>query len=183
MSNEEILNQIPLSSLPSRYGIGRTAVYSRIKALNVQPIRKGKKAFLSQSQIKLLDKLHEYLNQGDSMTEAIAKLFPVSKNSFSDTMFSEQVSEQVYLKRNDFLNLMESFINQKNKDFLAPQRALEEAYQNQWEITSSQLAQILEIKAKNLSKYNSLERFGFILTKVGRKSSQTTWKVSKHNKE
>jgi hypothetical protein len=179
MIDEEIQKQIPLSSLPSRYGVGRTAVYSRIQSLKLEPIRKGKKAFLTESQIKLLDQLHEYLSQGDSIKEASAKIFSVQNDSFSDIMFSEQVSEQITLKRNDLLNLMESLINQKHKDCLAPQRALEEAYQNCWEITSSQLAQILEIKAKNLSKYHSLERYGFILTKIGRQSSETTWKVTK----
>ncbi len=179
MSDEALLDQIPLSALQSRYGLGRTAVYSRIQALKLQPLRQGKKAFITQPQLDLLDQLHEYLSRGDSMAEAIAKISPSPKTTFADTMFSELFSEQVYLKKKDLLALMQSLVNQQTTDPLAPQRALEEAYQHGWEISTSQLAQILGIKAKNLSRHESLCRYGFIITKCGRLGTEIAWKVSK----
>ena len=36
---------IPLSQLPSRYGIARSNLYNRLKDLKIKPVKQGRKAF------------------------------------------------------------------------------------------------------------------------------------------
>ncbi|MBE9037190.1 hypothetical protein [aff. Roholtiella sp. LEGE 12411] len=38
------VDRVPLSQLPSRYSIARSALYTRLKDLQIEPIREGKKA-------------------------------------------------------------------------------------------------------------------------------------------
>ena len=39
----EIDHRIPVSQLPSRYGIVRSAVYTRLKDLQIEPVKEGRK--------------------------------------------------------------------------------------------------------------------------------------------
>lgn len=44
------VDHVPLSQLPSRYGIDRSAFYTRLKDLKIEPEKQGKRAFLDASQ-------------------------------------------------------------------------------------------------------------------------------------
>ncbi|MEP0884081.1 hypothetical protein NDI49_21255 [Trichocoleus sp. ST-U3] len=99
------IDRIALSGLQSRYGIGRTAVYTRIQALQIDPLRKGNKAFVTSEQLKLLDELHGLLELGNSMSEALEKMgrqttqeFDTeqrsTKSPLSSKLFTEQYSER-----------------------------------------------------------------------------------------
>ena len=57
-------DRLPISSLTDRYGIGRTALYDRLKALGIEPTKDGRKSYLKSEQIQLLDQLHHHLSQG-----------------------------------------------------------------------------------------------------------------------
>ena len=41
------IDLIPVSQLPSRYGIARSAVYTRLKDLQIEPVKEGRKAFVN----------------------------------------------------------------------------------------------------------------------------------------
>jgi hypothetical protein len=47
-------DRVPLSQLPSRYGIARSALYTRLKDLQIEPFKEGKKAYVSASELELL---------------------------------------------------------------------------------------------------------------------------------
>ncbi len=74
MASDAQIDRIALSGLQSRYGIGRTAVYTRIQALQIEPLRKGNKAFVTSEQLKLLDELHGLLELGNSISESLEKM-------------------------------------------------------------------------------------------------------------
>jgi hypothetical protein len=208
MASDAQIDRIALSGLQSRYGIGRTAVYTRIQALQIEPIRKGNKAFVTSEQLKLLDELHEYLKLGNSMSEALEKMgrqttqeFDTEKINTKSPLSSEQYSEQSLAKGEssaiaaslaaliqEVTRTQEQMLAQQRQiaelyrstaDPLAPQRALEEAYQHGWQLSTSQLAQILGLSPKNLGRYQAFEQFGFTFTRCGRQSQQTTWTVTK----
>jgi hypothetical protein len=40
------IDRVPVSQLPSRYGIARSALYTRLKDLKIEPEKQGKKAFV-----------------------------------------------------------------------------------------------------------------------------------------
>ncbi len=63
------VDRVPLSQLPSRYGIARSALYTRLKDLQIEPFKEGKKAYLSASQMELLDRLHSHIRNGGTTPE------------------------------------------------------------------------------------------------------------------
>ncbi len=58
------IDRIPVSQLPSRYGIARSALYTRLKDLQIEPLKEGRKAYVNDEQLKLLDDLHEHISRG-----------------------------------------------------------------------------------------------------------------------
>lgn len=212
MASDAQIDRIALSGLQSRYGIGRTAVYTRIQSLQIEPLRKGNKAFVTSEQLKLLDELHGLLELGNSISEALEKMgrqtsqeldteqrntkLPLPGKMFTG-QYSEQkvqgdestalvaslvtlmkevryTQEQILTQQHQMADLYRSTV-----DPLAPQRALEEAYQHGWKLSTSQLAQILSLSPKNLGRYQAFDQFGFTFTKCDRQSQQTTWTVTK----
>ena len=45
-----ILDRVPISQLPSRYGIARSNLYTRLKDLGIEPEKEGKRAYVNASQ-------------------------------------------------------------------------------------------------------------------------------------
>ncbi|HEY9662405.1 MAG TPA: hypothetical protein V6C65_28450 [Allocoleopsis sp.] len=63
-------------------------------------------------------------------------------------------------------------------DPLANLRALEEAYEKGWLLSSSQLAPLVGLKSLHGKAF---DRFGFRFTKVGRNGAEAAWKITKAN--
>ena len=63
------IDRVPLSQLPSRYSIARSALYTRLKDLQIEPSKEGRKAYVSAAQLQLLDDLHEHINKGGTTGE------------------------------------------------------------------------------------------------------------------
>ncbi len=66
-------------------------------------------------------------------------------------------------------------------DLLASLRGLEEAYRNQWLLSTSELAQLLKLSPKTVRSYGArFEDAGFVFTRAGtRKRGEVAWKISK----
>ncbi|NEO65154.1 MAG: hypothetical protein F6J98_34075, partial [Moorea sp. SIO4G2] len=58
------IDKIPVKDLQTRYNIGRTALYERIKHANIKPSKEGTRSFISGEQLKELDRLNDYLMTG-----------------------------------------------------------------------------------------------------------------------
>jgi hypothetical protein len=58
------IDRYPVKELPGRYSINRSVLYSRLKALNIQPHSSGKQSFVTGEELHLLNKLHEHLKRG-----------------------------------------------------------------------------------------------------------------------
>jgi hypothetical protein len=58
------IDRIPITQLPSRYGIARSNLYTRLKDLGIEPEKMGKKAYVNAEQLRLLDALHEHIQKG-----------------------------------------------------------------------------------------------------------------------
>jgi hypothetical protein len=69
-------------------------------------------------------------------------------------------------------------------DPLASLRGLEEAYRNQWLLSTSELAQLLKLSPKTVRGYGArFEDAGFVFTRAGtRKRGEVAWQISKHQK-
>ena len=64
---------------------------------------------------------------------------------------------------------------------LAHLEALEKAYEKEWLLSTSELAQLLRLSPKTIRKYgNTFNEAGFTFTRAGTRARQeTAWKVSK----
>ena len=69
-------------------------------------------------------------------------------------------------------------------DPLASLRGLEEAYRNQWLLSTSELAQLLKLSPKTVRSYGEqFEDAGFVFTRAGtRKRGEVAWEISKRQK-
>ena len=61
------VDSVPVSTLPDRYGIGKTAIYDRLKALGISPEKRGRASYVSSSQMEQLDELDIRLKAGELM--------------------------------------------------------------------------------------------------------------------
>jgi hypothetical protein len=64
------VDELPVTSLPDRYGVARSQVYNRIKALGIETIKRKQKAYVSADQLDQLDQLHTLLQQDYSLESA-----------------------------------------------------------------------------------------------------------------
>ncbi|MEM9568489.1 MAG: hypothetical protein AAF974_09305 [Cyanobacteria bacterium P01_E01_bin.34] len=64
-------------------------------------------------------------------------------------------------------------------DPIAHIRALEDAYQHNWILGTSELAQLLKIAPKTLARHTSMQRYGFICERSGQNGTELGWKVRK----
>ena len=57
-------SRLSIGALSTRYGIGRSAVYTRMKALGIHPAKVGNRAYVTADQVALLDELHNHIQAG-----------------------------------------------------------------------------------------------------------------------
>jgi hypothetical protein len=60
MSQTELFD-FPIKELPERYSLARSAVYVRMKRLNITPHTQGNRSYINASELDLLDDLHDFL--------------------------------------------------------------------------------------------------------------------------
>ena len=181
---EAEVNLIPLADLPTRYGISRSVIYDRLGALNIEPTRSGKRAFIKAQDLKLLDELDEHLKRGGITSEFVENMSGI--HTATDTRQIEndlKVSTQVEETRAN-LTLISELVNQLNanlitSDPLSDYEALERACRNGWLLSTSRLASLLGLSPKTLVSHKKLSRYGFLFTKEGRNGIETAWRVSK----
>jgi len=73
MSQAELFDY-PIRELPERYGIARSAVYVRMKRLNITPHTQGNRSYINASQLELLDNLHDFLAENSGRTKLLRSL-------------------------------------------------------------------------------------------------------------
>jgi hypothetical protein len=66
------LDSFPVSELQHRYKIVRSAVYTRLEALNIKPEKQSGRAYVNGEQLRLLDALHDHIEKGGTTAEFVA---------------------------------------------------------------------------------------------------------------
>lgn len=80
MSSESEIDRVPVQELQGRYSIGKTALYARLNALNIEPTKDGRRSYVSGEQLEQLDRLDEELKRG-GVLPAITESKPVRETS------------------------------------------------------------------------------------------------------
>jgi DNA-binding Lrp family transcriptional regulator len=180
------IDRIRVSQLPSRYGIARSAVYTRLKDLQIEPIKEGRKAYVNNEQLQLLDSLHEHISKGgvtsDFLQQKGQQSTTVSGTDDSSALVQDNPGQIFPLQAGALVAVLEAIVKR-----LAPSspldylRDLEEAYEKGWLLSTSELANLLKLSPKTIASYGeSFEEAGFVFTRYGkRKKGEIAWIIGK----
>jgi predicted DNA-binding transcriptional regulator AlpA len=184
------IDLIPLAQLPSRYGIARSNVYNRLKDLKIETTKQGKKAFVTAAQLELLDRLHLHLERGGITSDFLKQQGTINRlatiNNTVTTLSISREEPTIVLQPSVLVNALEAVIKRlipTSKSRLSYLRDLEEAYQNGWLLSTSEVAELLGLSQKTITGYG--EEFtdaGFLFARVGtRKGGEIAWSIDKDN--
>ena len=183
------IDRVPVSQLPSRYSIARSALYTRLKDLKIEPEKQGKKAFVNAEQLQHLDALHEHIQKGGITGEFLKQLERPGKLASEDSPgqsreFVQDSPGQITTSPTAALvTVVEAIVKRliPAPSRLSYLRELEEAYSNGWLLSTSELADLLGLTPGTITDYG--EQFndaGFTFTRAGkRKGGELAWSVSK----
>lgn len=181
MNNGE-LDRLPVSNLSQRYSLVRSAVYTRMEALKIKPERVGNRAYVNAAQVRLLDEFHQFIGSGGTTAEFL------EMRGLQEAQPTE-VSGGLSAGQPDIGRLISSIVSEVvNRIQPAPEPSplgyfedLEKAARGGWELSTSELAYLLDLTLDEIQRYG--DRFqdaGFVFTKVGyRGRGEAAWRVTK----
>ena len=180
------IDRFPVSQLPDRYGIKRTALYERLKALSIKPEKQGNKSYIDSDLVVQLDQLHAHIQRGGVINDfgsESEQLKIEQTNSTGQLASINQSGTLVALVEVLASRLVPAIISKLTPPTapLAHLEALEKAYEKDWLLSTSELAQLLGLSPRTIRKYgNTFNEAGFTLTRAGTRARQeTAWRVSK----
>ncbi len=188
---------IPLSQLPSRYGIARSNLYNRLKDLKIESVKQGRKAFVTSAQLQLLDGLHAHFEDGGTTNEFLKQINsnphlvttstaePSASNSMGIPNYNYN-EPTISLQPSVLVGAIEAVVKRlipTNRSRLNYLRELEEAYQNGWLLSTSEIADLLGLNQKTITNYGTeFTDAGFIFARVGtRKGGEIAWSIDKES--
>jgi DNA-binding transcriptional regulator YhcF (GntR family) len=186
---------IPLSQLPSRYGIARSNLYNRLKDLKIESTKQGRKAFITAEQLHLLDRLHAHLETGGTINDFLKQTnshphlvtTPTTEPSAYNSMGTPNGNEPtISLQQKVLVGAIEAVVKRlipTNRSRLNYLRELEEAYEKGWLLSTSEIADLLGLNQKTISNYGiEFTDAGFIFARAGtRKGGEIAWSIDKQS--
>jgi hypothetical protein len=179
-----------IQELCDRYNIkSRKSLYSRLDGLEITLAKDGNKAYATEEQVKLLDQQDEHLKNGGTIKNFVPTTQVTVDNTLSNldtssivetTQHSTQLTTQSELL-GDILESVTTAIADKMQpvDPLWYMSALERARVSQWELTTSQVQELIGVKPSCKKGKRTFKRGSFIFVKSGKIGNQTSWKVQK----
>jgi len=183
------IDRVPVSQLPSRYSIARSALYTRLKDLKIEPEKQGKKAFVNAEQLQHLDALHEHIQKGGITGEFLKQLERPGHLATEDspgqssTVVQDSPGQMTTSPTAALVTVVEAIVKRlmPAPSRLSYLRELEEAYSHGWLLSTGELADLLGLTSGTITDYG--EEFndaGFTFTRSGkRKGGEIAWRVSK----
>ena len=188
------IDSFTVVDLMQRYGVTKSNIYNRINGLadkghDMAPEKQGKTAIYNADQVALMDELDSHLKAGGILAnfgELISPTSPVGLLNKSYRTQDRVDSAPAALGIASMIDAMASKLlalqgdrpaaASPPPDPLANLRALEEACDRGWLLSSSQLAPLVGLKSVHGKEF---ERYGFKFTKAGKNGAESAWKVSK----
>lgn len=190
------IDRVPLNQLPSRYGIARSALYTRLKDLKIEPGKDGKRAYLNAQQLQLLDALHEHIQKGGTTGEFLKQQSGESPGlsrtveqpdesspGLSRTSVQSSPGQILLSQPAALITVVEAIVKRlvPGVGRLNHLLWLEEAYEKGWLLSTSEVADLLKLSPATVRGYG--EQFsdaGFVNTRAGtRKRGEVAWEISK----
>ena len=186
MSDDNV-DRIPVNQLITRYNLARSAVYKRMKDLDIDREKIGNRAYVSAEQLAEMDALHEFINMGGNVAEFQARRGSRSKQSANDK--DDAGSSDLALNNSDMMKLMTVFAEElaaklQPTNPLAYYESLESAAGKGWKLRTSELSNLLKLSEKEIESYGqTFYEAGFTFNRVGfRSGGEAAWRVTKDNR-
>jgi hypothetical protein len=191
MTHGEI-DKFPVSQLPSTYGLARSAVYKRMEQLGIVPEKVGQRSYLNSAQMQLMDELHQFIGRGGSAAEFIEARGLQRKgpgqNSGYGASASDETSDLASIPPGlgTFISGIVSEVVSRLGGLPEPDRLryferLESAAQNGWLLSSSEIAELLDVPPSEIERQGeSFQEAGFTFKRAGRRrNGETAWRITK----
>lgn len=199
------LDRFPVSGLTTRYNIRTSAVYNRMKAVGIQPLKAGRNAYLNAEQLRLMDLIQEHLNRGGVLDNfPIPDWYDPEISNGNSTAIPLEVSQpssrsEIQLPgiaswSPNFFESTATLLLQGLRSIFPPPispakrgwelsylRELEEACEKGWLVSTENLANLLDVQGKTIARrgYQFMDA-GFLFTRVGKRANgQLAWRVSR----
>ncbi len=184
------IDRVPVNQLPDRYNLVRSAIYTRLDALGIEPEKVGNKSYVNAEQLRLLDNLHEFIQAGGTTAEFQESRGIRRRNRDSAAGSSGQSAglstAQNQSDLSQLLNVLSDFAakiqpSAPQPDPFAYLETLERAAQSGWLLRTSEVAELLRLSPAEMQLYG--DRFseaGFVFVKAGyRSGGELAWRVTK----
>ena len=185
--------ELTVSQLCDRYNLNsRKSLYTRLKGVGIEELtKKDNKSIATEGQIKLLDQQHEHLKNGGTIknfvptTQAEVILHNTSSNpDISSIVETAQHNTELTTQTQLLGDIVESVTvaiapYMQPTDPLWYMTILERARVQEWELTTSQVKELIGVKPVCNSGKRTFKRGSFIFVKSGKIGNQTAWKVQK----
>ena len=150
-----------------------------MEALGISPFKQGKRAYIHLEQLHQLDALHEHLAAGrhlqDFSTSAIEtsqlEEVDVSNSSIDNTNTNAPLERLV----NAAESLTGALMDFASPDPISNWRRLQEATENGWLLTTSQVRELTGAKPHG----QSWQRGSFVFRKTGKIGREASWSVER----
>lgn len=153
------IDRVLVKDLEGRYHIGKTALYSRLNALKIVPIKDGKRSYVSAEQLGELDELDRRLKAGGTLPQGTESEMGLANSSVG---FVEQLPS---LSTEQFLELAQAIaLMLRPSDLFSNYETLERFAKNRWLIQSAQLAELIGKRPKG----SLVQWGGFVMQRQGR---------------
>ncbi len=185
-----------IKELCDRYGIkSRKSLYRRLNGLNIHLAKDGNKSYATDEQVALLDQQNEHIKNGGSIDDfEPAKLAEVTvhdsttqhsgNNGISSLVETQLHSTQLEVTPELLTNIVQAVSHaiaskMTPVDPLWYLGRLEAARASGWELTTSQVQDLIGVKPSCKKGKKTFKRGSFIFVKSGKIGNQTSWKVMK----
>ena len=192
--------KLGVQELCDRYNIkSRKSLYSRLDGLGITLAKDGNKSYATDEQVKLLDQQDKHIKNGGTIKNFVPTthaevtvhdtttqhsqnndISSIVETTLHNTQLSTQ-SESMQVLLGDIAKAVSSAIAEKMTppDPLWYLSRLETARASGWELTTSQVKELIGVKPSCKQGKKTFRRGSFIFVKSGKIGNQTSWKVQK----
>ena len=168
--------------LVDRYDVSKQTLYTRLSAIGVTGVKRGKQVFFNQSEIYQLDAAHYFLSKGyglkdlkdasvsfDDETIDSGSTQPSSpQKDVTELVIAPQQERVVMALTASIREALQSTTPPPPRDPLLAYRQLQEAFEQKYQLTSQSLREILGVAQSTVNSWSGvISRNGFTLKKVG----------------
>ena len=173
------IDSVPVAGLTNRYGVGRTALYDRLKALGIEPEKRGRSSHISNSQLDQMDQLDLRLKAGEPMpsnptaeqTEHDHRTFTEHSPNLSAGHSPNTIGS--LSPSTDAAILTLASMLKRPIDPMANYYALQSACDNGWLLPTDKVRELIGVAPRG----EECDRLGFRFTRSTKR--RTEWSVSR----